>query len=93
MASISAATLYTILLQVICVVDISLSSPTLVLFMPHSESPTRPLASESVSPLRSDQQLSCPPGFLYSIDTNNCEIQMLCVMSRSKEHHWSLGTV
>ena len=39
--------------------------------MPHSESPTRPLTS--VSPLHSDQQLLCPPGFLYSTDTNNCE--------------------
>ena len=69
MASISAAILHTILLQALCVVNISLSSPTL--FTPHSESPARPLAS--VSPLHSDQQQSCPPGFLYSTDTNNCE--------------------
>ena len=39
--------------------------------MSHSESPIRQLASES--PLRSDQQLLCPPGFLYSTDTSNCE--------------------
>ena len=58
-----AATLCTTLLQVLYVVDVSQSSPTQFT----SESSIRPLTSKS------PQQLWCPPGFIYSTDTNNCE--------------------